>query len=529
MSVMIEIFERAAKITASNDVLSLLNDILTREVEGAEFIKRRNNGKGWDGKYRFYSKISNTVAPGIVPYVVKLLEKMGEKVSVSDKRWTFPLRKSDIVNLQVYDKKKKKCVPEAYRDYQIDSIVRLSKNAGGLIHIATNGGKSFIITGLILSIIEKSPLKALVLVHRKELLTQTVDLFLANCDKEVVGQIAANKIEVEGKQIVVAMVQTLNKRLSKLGDKATRDDEAVLNYVQDTGILVIDEVHHATAKTYKKIIKTIKKCMIKTGFSGTIPSTKDIAGLELRGMLGAVVKRIKNKELIDRGISLIPKVFMFYIPLADMTKFKKQCKKDYFVKRTQEEKDPYAGMGGYVFQRVYEEGIVYNQLQTGAVINVTKMLIKKKLQVLIIVNRKETHGVELSATFDEHDIKHVVWTGDTKDKDRADVQREFGEKETPVMIATSVVDEGLNIHAIDCIILASGLKAHVQLLQRLGRGLRTGSSNKYLLVIDFFHQGEKSLTSHSKQRLRLWKDEQLDVACVDNVTELEELLEPLVL
>jgi hypothetical protein len=177
-------------VDISNDTRRFLNESLSREVDGAEYIRKKNNGKGWDGVYHLYEWASNTFKTGLLPYVLELLKQVGENPHIVDKRWLYPLTNSDITSIKVLDQKRK-LVPATYRQYQIDSIKRLSENAGGLIHIATNGGKSLIIAGFILSMVRKSPMKAVILVHRIEIFKQLKELFDINYDSKLVGTIAS--------------------------------------------------------------------------------------------------------------------------------------------------------------------------------------------------------------------------------------------------------------------------------------------------------------------------------------------------
>jgi len=526
MSIRIEVYQGICKVFGDRDATNYIQTALTREVEGAKHIKKSAKTK-WDGKYRFFNRMSNTFKVGLLDYVCRKIKEGGyDDPIVLEKRWTFPLNEGDLPPIKAFNRELNKVAVEPYRDYQKRSIVSLAQNAGGLIHIATNGGKSFIIAGLVLSLINKSPFKALILIHRKELLTQLTDLFALNADPSIVGMISSEKVDVEDKSIVIAMVQTLNQRINKdIGCMNTQEQD-IIRYVADSGILVIDEVHHAKAKTYSNVIKKMKKCMVKAGFSGTVQSDDSIDGLRVRELIGSVVERVPNSELVDRDISLEPKFFFYRIGLEGMEQLRKEAKRDYFLKRKAEGKeDLYAGMSTYVFNKMYEAGVVYNEDQLTRTLETTQMMIKRGLQTLIIVNRRETHGVVLADAMEELGIPHVLWTG--KIKDRKGVLEQFASKKVPVMIATSVVDEGLNVHSIDCIIMASGMKSHIQLLQRLGRGLRKGSALDYLLVIDFVHFGEKNLLSHSKERIKLWKDEGFGVEYVDTPEDLDHKLKAL--
>jgi superfamily II DNA or RNA helicase len=54
----------------------------------------------------------------------------------------------------------------------------------------------------------------------------------------------------------------------------------------------------------------------------------------------------------------------------------------------------------------------------------------------------------------------------------------------PVLIATTIFDEGVDVSGINCLFLAAGGKSMRQLLQRIGRGLRKKSDGSCIEVYD---------------------------------------------
>ena len=76
------------------------------------------------------------------------------------------------------------------------------------------------------------------------------------------------------------------------------------------------------------------------------------------------------------------------------------------------------------------------------------------------------------------------------------------------LIATSILNEGIDVKGIDVLILAGGGKAKISLLQRAGRGLRTGENKDKLLIIDFANFTHKYLLKHSMLRLKIYRSEE---------------------
>lgn len=131
------------------------------------------------------------------------------------------------------------------RDYQqecVDLIDNLESGAY-LIQMATGCGKTATFTNI------KRKGRVLVLAHREELVTQPVKYY----DCPVGIEMANNQSNNE--QVIIASVMSLTHRLDKF-----KPDEF--------DMIIIDEAHHAAAKSYKKIINHFKPRLL-LGFTAT--------------------------------------------------------------------------------------------------------------------------------------------------------------------------------------------------------------------------------------------------------------------
>ena len=84
---------------------------------------------------------------------------------------------------------------------------------------------------------------------------------------------------------------------------------------------------------------------------------------------------------------------------------------------------------------------------------------------------------------------------------------EFRDGTIKVIIATSILDEGVDLPNIDVLVLAGGLKSSIATLQRVGRGLRTGGNVDRLYVVDTIDFQNHHLLKHSFQRLQDYRAE----------------------
>ncbi len=164
------------------------------------------------------------------------------------------------------------------RDYQKECLEIIDNLQSGsyLIQMATGCGKTATFTNI------KRKGRVLVLAHREELVTQPIKYY--NCS---VGIEMANN-NSNGEEVVIASVMSLTHRLDKF-----KQDEF--------DMIIIDEAHHAAAKSYKKIINYFKPRLL-LGFTAT-PNRGD--NVRLDDVFEKIIFQkdlkwaIKNKYLTD--------------------------------------------------------------------------------------------------------------------------------------------------------------------------------------------------------------------------------------
>jgi len=142
----------------------------------------------------------------------------------------------------------------------VDSVIKYIKiNHGGGICVGCGWGKT--IMGIYIA--KKQKRKTLVIVHKTFLLNQWKTRFEEFTNAKV-GIIQQNKIDIEDKDVVIGMLQSIAK------DKYDND------IFKDFGFVIFDEAHHAPSKFFSKALPIIS-CK-KTLFLTATPKRSD--GLE---------------------------------------------------------------------------------------------------------------------------------------------------------------------------------------------------------------------------------------------------------
>ena len=179
------------------------------------------------------------------------------------------------------------------REHQIIAIDAYMKAAnqvgGGLLELHTGFGKTI----CALYIISRLKTKTLIIVHKEFLLRQwieRIEQFLPQAD---VGRIQQNKIETDGKHIVIiGMLQSLSMK------------DYPIEMFAEYGLTIVDECHHISSEVFSRaLFKVVTKYTL--GLSATM-KRKDGLTKVIKWFLGDIVftkqRKGENKVLV-KGIT----------------------------------------------------------------------------------------------------------------------------------------------------------------------------------------------------------------------------------
>jgi len=158
-------------------------------------------------------------------------------------------------NLEINGKKVKfkfKGKPKEKQEPIIDATIKqMEKDFGGMIVAGCGVGKTF----MAIYIANHFKVKTLIIVHKTFLLNQWVERINEFTNAKV-GKIQQKTIDVEDKQFVVGMLQSIAK------DKYDRD------IYMDFGLVIFDEAHHAPSEYFSKALPIIN-CRLTLALSAT--------------------------------------------------------------------------------------------------------------------------------------------------------------------------------------------------------------------------------------------------------------------
>lgn len=352
------------------------------------------------------------------------------------------------------------------RPYQSDVVsgVRNSFKEGfraPLAVLPTGGGKTIVFCHIAENVATRGK-RALILVHRVELLRQTSRALMKNGVRH--GLIHPSFTPNAMEAVQVASVQTLVKRLHIFKNR-------------EPDLIVIDEAHHATAGTWRKIIEAFPKALL-LGVTAT-PCRGDGTGLgkDAGGMFDTIVEGPQIEELINMGWLVRPVV---YAPMerVDLSGIRIRMG-DYEKKELNDRMDKPTITGNAVSH--------YQRLCPGTP------------AVAFCVSI--THAEHVAEEFRRAGFRAYAVDGGMDDKERTRILNGLGNGSVDIVCSCDLISEGTDIPAIGCAILLRPTKSLGLFIQQVGRALRPCEGKDRAIILD--HVGNV-ITHGMPEEFREW-------------------------
>ena len=171
----------------------------------------------------------------------------------------------------------------------IDNFLKAARDPlkmGGIISVPCGFGKTIMSLYIACQLKKKT-----IFISHKDFLNQqfieTVNIFAPDAK---IGIIKQSKVDVEGKDFIIASLQSL----------AMRDYDSSI--FDDIGFVIIDEVHHTGAQVFCKAFRKLNNPVI-LGLSATL-NRKDGMRRVFEYYIGKSVYTLKNKEFCDVNVQV---------------------------------------------------------------------------------------------------------------------------------------------------------------------------------------------------------------------------------
>lgn len=352
-------------------------------------------------------------------------------------------------------------------DYQREAVNRtlnalfMDDRKAVLISLPTGAGKTIVFSAIIREAIEHTDERALILVHRDTLLTQTIDKISYVWPEVSCGRIKGDIREYDRK-VMVASVQTLANHIDEF--------IASLNRYGKLKIAVIDEAHHSLAPAWMAIFTALRDIGVKIlGVTATPIRTNKAESLA--DIFETVAYNASIFQLIQDGY--LSPIIGYRVSTSLSLKGIKTSRGDYNVND--------------LARRIAESN--FNAL----VVRAWKE--KAAGRRTICFATSIPHVDALVKRFTDEGVRAVGVHGEISVEEQRRRQKDFADGKYDVLINCMLLTEGYDEPSINCVLMARPTMSRTLYVQMLGRGLRTHPGKRDCLLIDLVSNTDHSLVT----------------------------------
>ncbi len=371
------------------------------------------------------------------------------------------------------------------RDDQVTAVRKALYFGRGIIQMPPGSGKTEVQAAVLKALLSNNKdLKVLVIEPTTELGEGVVERFN---NYNLNASFYSNTRNTDS-QVIVAHVSALLNDLEK--DK---------NLLEDFKVVIWDESHHSQCSTWLKLNLALKNVEVSLGFSALAIDEKNINVNNyenmsypeklISGSTGRVLFHVGSSYYIDRGFLATPIVFQL----------------DNIVEEVSSKDNDWHNLFSKGINSVKRNNLV------AKVVNMFSFYGRK---ALVLVGTKEQAFDIVEILIENFDVNLLVSFGGKEsyfvkngsiESYKGGVLDYFNSGEYLILLATTHLDEGVDIQNLDACVLASGGKKDRRLIQRLGRVLRKTKTGKNAYIIDFADKGNGVLHYHANQRVGLYE------------------------
>jgi superfamily II DNA or RNA helicase len=488
--------------------MAMLDAVLAVE-DPKRFFSRAFKEKRWDGLVRLND--GRRFPAGLTDRVVECLNDQDVDVSVVDMAETkaLDLSRIDAEFLGGVGPNQ----DQDLWDHQVEAALALLALPRGTVKLPTGSGKTELMALMARFLWEERGWRTLIVLPRKGLARQTVERFNRLYDGDIeVGQCGDGKREVG--TVTVGTAQTLIKFMpSQRRSRKTKrtvmipPDPVLRKMIRDYEVLILDESHHASSESWYTISMQ-SGALRRYGLSGTPIQHKELADLRMIGATGDIAYSVAPTKLITLGISAAPKICIIASENASGPALPTKTEWRTIEGRYQAVQRPLA------YPDAYRLGVVENEYHNESVMRAVAWFVDNGKRTLMLCRSKAHWGL-LNMLLDDAGVEYLAVWGDTDTDERERAKKLLNKGKIKVVLATTIFDEGEDVPGIDAMVLAEGVKAHTNAIQRIGRGMRAKKGVNEVWVADFAPTCHGKLVDHATDRAGAYASEGYDVRVLE--------------
>ena len=353
--------------------------------------------------------------------------------------------------------------------------MRESGESIALLYHATGAGK----TVTAVSDARAFGKRTLFLAHTKELVLQAQKTFKRLWDNVSTGIYLGEQKDAQA-HVVCGSIQSVAQNIQQFDPC-------------DFGYLVIDECHHGTAQTYKKILGHFKP-EFTLGLTAT-PERTD--GEDLLEIFKNVAHKLDLKTAVEIG-ELVPIRCVRVKTNVDLSSVK---------------------INGIKYYSQDLESKLFIPERNRLIVETYLNYVKDKKTVVFCASVK--HAQEVSALFRDNGVKSEAVSGTSKAVERTRVLDTYENGDINVLCACDLLNEGWDSPKTQVLFMARPTLSKTLYLQQLGRGMRKSMGKEYLMVFDFIDNANLFNRPYSLHRVFNVKEYQAGGYVVSSQSQFE--------
>ena len=332
-------------------------------------------------------------------------------------------------------------------DYQEDMKERIEKalrlHRSVMAQMPTGTGKTYLLTAVIDSFVSNNPMeKVWIVAHRRELVSQideTVRKFHSYSASNTSSLLSSVK---------AVSIQWLSKHYDETEE--------------EPGMIVIDEAHHALAKTYKEMWERFPK----TKFLGLTATPCRLNGKGFTDLFDVLVQSWSVPEFISKG----------RLATYDFV----SIKSDGMTQRLIDSLQKRGADGDY--QNKEMDMLLNKKPSIERLYRSLEEFGKDRKGIVYAININ--HAQKITKLYQEHGVKAIAIDSKTPATERQQDIEAFKKGDIQVLVNVDIFSEGFDCPDVEFVQLARPTLSLAKYLQMVGRGLRVAKGKKNCVIID---------------------------------------------
>lgn len=396
-------------------------------------------------------------------------QRHSEKLRIALKEGRFGAGDEKELNLGYFDLKPYNFQEEILEKLEVERSVH--GRYRNLVVAATGTGKTVISAFDFRRFYEKNPgTKLLFVAHRKEILQQSLGTFRGILKDHNFGELWVDGEEPTEYQYLFASVQTLNNRLERLDLSA--------NYFD---FIIIDEVHHIAADSYRPIIHRFSP-QILVGLTAT-PERMDGSDI-LVDFCEHIAAEIRLPEALNQKLL---------------------CPFNYFGVSDSVDISQVSWSRGRYLPSELSQVYTGNDQRVGTVIASLEKYVTDIQEVRALgFCVTQDHAQYMAEKFTLAGLK-ADYLVSSRNENRNEIRKRLRNKEINYLFVVDIFNEGVDIPEIDTVLFLRPTESLTVFLQQLGRGLRLADGKECLTVLDFVGNARSEYDFEGKFRAMIGK------------------------